>query len=150
MADPAAPLWQHEETVEAKADPAFHFWTSLQAAASDPGVETIEIDGPFRVGAHGVTQVAGGERVSWLVSDVEACDRAAVDILLSGATVRCEWRFRARPGGGSLLTQRMSLFGPNAEAFREQVSAGFGPGMREGMLALSARIDAAAGRESRR
>jgi hypothetical protein len=148
MSDSVAPLWEHAETVEARADPAFayHYWTSLQAAASDPGVEKIEIDGPFRAGARGVTHTPGGQIVEWVVSHAEPNDRAAIDIPLADATLRSEWRFTARPGGGSLLTQRMSLFGPSAEAYRKDVAAGFGPpNMRDGMLAMSKRLDEAAG-----
>jgi hypothetical protein len=143
----ARTVWECEETVEAEADAAFAFryWTSLAAARGDPGVESIEIDGPFQPGARGVTQLAGGQRTDWMVSACDPEERAAIDVHLDGATVRSEWRFEPRPGGGSLLTQRMSLFGPNAEAYRDEVAAGFGPGMRDGMRVLSRRIDAAAG-----
>jgi len=71
---------------------------------------------------------------------------SAIDIPLADAILRSEWRFTARPGGGSLLSQRMSLFGPNAETYRKDVAAAFGPpNMRDGMLAMSKRLDEAAG-----
>ena len=43
-----------------------------------------------------------------------------------------------------LLTQRISLFGPNAAEYLEDVSAGFGPTLRDGMRAVRDRIEKAA------
>jgi hypothetical protein len=44
-------------------------------------------------------------------------------MLLRDATLRVELRFEPRAGGGSVLTQRLSLFGPNAAEFLEPVKA---------------------------
>ena len=46
-------------------------------------------------------------------------------MILRDATVRIELRFDPRHGGGSVITQRMSLFGPNADEYLESVKAGF-------------------------
>jgi hypothetical protein len=58
--------------------------------------------------------------------------------------LRFELRFEERAGGGSVLTQRVSLFGPNAAAHLQGVEAGFGHSLRAGMLAVRDRIDQAA------
>jgi hypothetical protein len=57
-----------------------------------------------------------------------------------------EMRFEERIGGGAVLTQRVSLFGPNAAAYLEGVEAGFATGLRDGMRAVRDRIDEAAAR----
>jgi hypothetical protein len=49
-----------------------------------------------------------------------------------------------RVGGGSVLTQRVSLFGPNAREYLEGVEAGFAASLRDGMRAVRDRIDEAA------
>jgi len=52
-------------------------------------------------------------------------------LALQDATLRFEMRFEARVGGGSMLTQRVSLFGPNAAAYLDGVEAGFATSLAE-------------------
>ena len=84
--------------------------------------------------------------MDWVVAEVEPARRLVIDMALPEATLRFDIRFAERLGGGSVLTQRMILFGPNAAAFVEQVEAGFGTSLHEGMRAIRDRIDAAASR----
>jgi hypothetical protein len=150
MTDVHRPLWEKEASVEARAEPAFAFrhWTSVENMAADPGIERVETDGPYldRPGMHGTTYLAGGGTTDWVVAEVEPDRRLVIEVALDDAGMRFEIRFEERVGGGSVLTQRVSLFGPNAAAYREGVEAGFGASLRDGMRAVRDRIDEAATR----
>jgi Polyketide cyclase / dehydrase and lipid transport len=147
MSDPSKPAWEQEESVEVKAEPAFAFdyWTG-EAWASDPGIEGREIDGPYRTGARGVTHLADGGTVSWRLADVDPDHKSVIEIDLPEATLRFELRFDGRAGGGTLITQRISIFGPRAAEHREGLEAGFGPNLRQGMLRIARQLDEAASR----
>lgn len=151
MAEAGQPLWSKEESVEATASPAFAFryWTSIENMTADPGIERVETDGRFldRAGMRGRTHLKGGGTTDWVVTEVEPGRRFVIEVALSEATLRFELRFEPRTGGGSVLSQRVSLHGPNAAQHREGVEAGFGGSLAEGMRAVRDRLDAAARRE---
>lgn len=146
MTDAKQPLWAKEESVESKAQPAFayRYWTSIENIIADPGVERVETDGPLRdrPGARGKTCLVGGGTADWVVAEVEPDRLLVIEMPLDNATLRFELRFEERTGGGSVLTQRVSLFGPNAAAFLEGVESGFGTSLRDGMRAVRDRVDA--------
>ena len=149
MSDAERPLWEMEESVEAAALPAFVFryWTDIENMAADPGLsEWVETDGPHRdrPGMHGRTHLAGGGTTDWVVAEVEPGRRVVIDVPLRDATLRFEFRVGERVGGGSVLTQRASLFGANAREYLEGVEEGFATGLRDGMRAVRDRIDEAA------
>lgn len=148
MTDAQRPLWEKEESVEATAPPAFAFryWACVENMAADPGIERVETDGPYRdrVGMRGTTHLVGGGTTHWVVAEVEPDRRVAIDLALSDATLRFDFWVDERVGGGSVLTQRVSLFGPNAAVYLEGVEAGFATSLRDGMRAVRDRIDAAA------
>jgi uncharacterized protein YndB with AHSA1/START domain len=85
----------------------------------------------------------GGGTTEWVVAEVEPERRLVIEAALPDATLRFELGFEDKAGGGSVLTQRVSLFGPNAAAHLEGVDAGFGTSLRDGMHAVRDRIDAA-------
>jgi hypothetical protein len=148
MTDAQRPLWRKEESVEARAQPgfAFRYWTNVENMTADPGIERVETDGPYRVGMRGRTHLAGGGTTDWVVAEVEPERRVVIEVALSDASLQFELRFEERVGGGSVLTQQISLFGPNAAAYLKQVEAGFGTSLRDGMRAVRDRIDEAATR----
>jgi hypothetical protein len=91
----------------------------------------------------GTTYLVGGGSTDWVVTAVEPDRRFVIDVPLRDAFVRFEFRFEERPGG-SIVTQRVSLFGPNASEYLDGVAAGFGSTLRDGMRAVRDRMDAAA------
>jgi polyketide cyclase/dehydrase/lipid transport protein len=149
MTDAHRPLWEKEESVEAQAPPAFAFryWTNVENMTADPGIERVDTDGPLldRPGMRGRTHLVGGGTTDWVVAEVEADRRFVIEVALPDATLRFELRFEERDGGGSVLTQRVTLFGPNAAAYLAGVETGFGTSLRDGMHAVRDRIDEAAG-----
>jgi len=148
MPDPSKPAWEQEESVEVRAEPAFAFryWTT-EAWASDPGIKGREIDGPYRTGTRGVTHLADGGTVSWVLAEVEPDHKSVIEIALPEATLCFELRFDARAEGGTRITQRISVTGPRAAEHREGLEAGFGPNLRQGMLRIAGQLDEAASRE---
>jgi len=142
------PVWELEESVVAQADPAFAFeyMASIENMTADPGIERVEADGPSRdrVGMRGRTHGVGGRTTDWVVSAVEPGRRLVIDIPLRDAILRFAFRFEHRAGGGSIVSQRISLFGANAGEYLDAVASGFGPTLRDGMHAVRDRIDAAA------
>jgi Polyketide cyclase / dehydrase and lipid transport len=146
--DTERPLWEKEESVEAAASAAFVFrhWTDIRNMAADPGIDWVETDGPHRdrPGMRGRTHLAGGGTTDWVVAEVEPGRRVVIDIPLRDATLRFEFRVEERAGGGSVLTQRVSLFGPNAGEYLKEVEEGFATSLRDGMRAVRDRIDEAA------
>jgi len=146
--DALKPLWAKQESVEVGAEPAFAFryLASIENMAADPGIERVEADGLSRdrPGMRGKTYLVGGGSTEWVVADAEADRRMVIDLMLPDAFVRFDLRFEPRPGGGTIFTQRVSLFGPNAAEYLGGVEAGFATSLRDGMLAVRDRIDAAA------
>src|SRR5262245_43387346 len=140
MSDAQLPLWEMEESVEAVADvsSAFRYLTAIKNMMADPGIERVEADGPCRnrVGMHGKTYLVGGGSTDWEVTAVEPDRRLAIDIALREAVLRFEFRFEAREGGGSIISQRVSLFGSNASEYRDGVASAFGASLRDGMRAV--------------
>jgi hypothetical protein len=117
--------------------------------AADPGIESVETDGPYRdrLGMRGTTHLVGGGETHWVVAEVEPERRVAIEVALSDSVLRFEFRVDERVGGGSVLTQRVSLFGPNAAEYLAGVEAGFATSLRDGMRAVRDRIDGAARRQ---
>jgi hypothetical protein len=62
---------------------------------------------------------------------------------LDRAMLTFEWRFDDLPGRRTKLTQHIVLSGDNAGAYAEQVKAGFGPNLPDGMKKVAAEMAAA-------
>ena len=137
--------------MEAAAAPsfAFRYWANVENMTADPGVERIETDRPYldRPGIRGKTYHTSGGSTDWVVAEVEPERRLVIDMALPDATLQFELTFEERAGGGSVLTQRVRLFGPNAAVYLEQVKEGFGTSLRDGMTKIRDRIDDAATRQ---
>lgn len=154
MSDAKHPLWEKEESVRARVEPAFAFkyLTSIEKMAADPGIERVETDGLHRdrLGMRGKTYLVGGGTTDWVVTAVETNRRLVIDVTLRDAVLRFEFRFEEGVGGGSVVSQRVSLFGPNAREYLEGVAAGFETTLRAGMRAIRDRMDAERERKPRR
>jgi len=146
--DAMRPLWEKTETVEITAEPAFAFtfMASIENMTADPGIERVETNGSYRdrAGMRGKTYLKGGGHADWIVTGVEPDRRIVIDLELRDAWLRFDLRFDDRIAGGTIFSQRVSLFGPGAAEYVEEVAAGFATSLRDGMRAVGDRIDAAA------
>jgi hypothetical protein len=134
--------FEHAVTTRASRADAWAFWSDMcNHMRLEPGVERIELDGPFATGTTGRT-VAPGFTHEWRLSDVMLRRRFAMTgFTPDGAgALSFAWDFEEDGGGGTLLTQRMHATGPDVEhhmtAFRQmELDA------QAGMARLAAELD---------
>lgn len=115
--------WEFEHSIYTKASRgnAWDFWTSFKYHEMDPGVESIELDGPFETGTTGRT-VTGDYTQEWELTDVIERKR----VVITGRTPDGEgslifdWRFNDE-GDGTRLTQRIRATGSMVEDFPEEL-----------------------------
>jgi hypothetical protein len=127
-----------EHSTEADVSPTFA-WNSRTEIAnwSDPPA-TFLLDGPFAEGARGTTLVPGQESLAWWIREVQPGRSFAIEMPLDQATLRFEWNFSAISERRTKLSQRIILSGSNAAAYTQQVEAGFGPTLADGMKRIAA------------
>ena len=68
----------------------------------------------------------------------------AIEMPLDCAAVFLEWQFQAIDDRRTRLTQRIGVAGENAAAYADQVRAGFGATLVDGMARLARAIEDAA------
>jgi len=141
------PVWEFEHVVEvaAPAAAAWCFWTQVENWAIDPSVEWAKLDGAFEAGAVGETKQNGFPPVRWRIAAARAGECAVVEVELSGATARFALEFEPLTERTSLLRQRITLEGPEAERLAAGLGTEFEAGVRVGMKRLADAI--AKGRE---
>ena len=135
---------QLEYAVEAAVSRAFAWQFRTDVANWNDPPATFALDGAFVRGARGTTLFPGQAPVHWTVGEVRPGESFVLELPLERATLTFEWRFEAVGDHRTRLTQRIVLSGQNAAAHAQQVEAGFGPHLREGMRRLAAEMEAAA------
>jgi hypothetical protein len=131
------PDWSFEHSIQCDVTPEFawDFWTDVQHWALDADVDSIEIDGPFAAGTHGVTQSKSSGRLEWRIGEAQS-GRAVIEFPLPGAVGRFEWTFeKATPG--TRITQRCLLEGDRAGAYAKDFGPILQAGIPEGMRKLA-------------
>ena len=123
---PVAVAWAHRTSV---------------ANWSDPPA-TFSLDGPFVTGASGTTHLPGADPIRWTITDVQPGQSFALEIPVEGAALSFVWEFHGLGQDRTRLVQRIRLAGPNAAAYVEQVRAGFGATLADGMRRIAADLEA--------
>ena len=139
--------WEFQYAVVARVPPraAWRYWTDVRHWASDPGVEWVEIDGPFRKGTKGRTKRPGHEPVEWELTDVRHGRRAVIEMPMPDADARFTWRFEPHEEGRSTrLVQHVRLAGPDVATYAADALDMLAQGIREGMRRLAGAIERAA------
>jgi uncharacterized protein YndB with AHSA1/START domain len=144
-------MWEFEHSVKTTPDRDFvwRFWTDVNNWAFDTSIEWIRLEGPFASGTQGTTKSPGVDPMRWVLKEVEAGRRAVIEVALDGATLRFHWRFEDIDGGGTRITQRVSLAGANAELVARQAASEFERGIPQGMERLAAEVSLAEQRRPR-
>jgi len=75
----------------------------------------------------------GREPLRWRIRDVRFGESATIEMQLDRATLCFEWSFDPLSERSTRLTQRIALAGDNAAAYAEEVQAGFGPNLPQGI-----------------
>jgi hypothetical protein len=124
---------QLEYSVEAEVRPSFAWsWQTDVKNWEDPPAQ-FELDGRFANGSWGTTRFPGQDPLRWQISDVQRGKSFVIVMKLDRAVLSFEWLFAAVSEHRTRITQRIVLSGDNAAAYADQVRAGFGPTLRDGM-----------------
>lgn len=135
-------MWEFEHSVETtpNRDFVWRFWTDVNNWAFDTSIEWIRLEGPFASGTQGVTKSPGVEPVRWVLKEVDDGEEAIIEMALADATLRFHWRFEDVAGGGTRITQRVTLTGANADTLARQAAPEFERGIPQGMERLAAEV----------
>jgi hypothetical protein len=136
--------WELTHSVEAEASLAFvwSFWTEV-ANWDDPPAR-FALEGAFAAGTRGTTSMPGRDDRHWTIVEVRRNEGFIMEMPLDRATLAFTWRFEAVSDRRTKLTQRIVLAGENAAAYTEQVHAGFGSSLADGMKRIAGLIERAA------
>ena len=116
-------VWEFEHSVDCATSPyfAWNYWSNVENW-DDPPAE-FQIDGPFQPGAR-ITATSPGQD-PWLsvIREVLHGRAATIEMQLPGAALSSRWTFADSPTrNGAIMTQRLTLSGPNAAEYLDQVS----------------------------
>lgn len=79
----------------------------------------------------------------WQIRDVRSGAAFIIEVTLDGATMSFEWSFDAVSNHRTRITQRILLWGDNATAYVNQVQAGFGSTLADGMKRIAEALERA-------
>jgi hypothetical protein len=128
---------QLEHSVEAEVSPWFAWnWRTDIRNWDDPPAQ-FQLDGPFASGSWGTTLLPGQEPLRWQIRDVRPGAAFIMEVSLDGAVIAFEWLFDAVSNHRTRITQRIVLSGDNAGAYVNQVQAGFGSNLSDGMKRIA-------------
>jgi Polyketide cyclase / dehydrase and lipid transport len=112
--------FEHSIECQVGRDFAWKFWTNVDNwAVVDPAVEWAKLEGPFNSGTIGRTKPRGADPNEWKLVEVEDGIKAVIEIAAPGAMVRFHWSFADIPGGGTRMTQNLTLEGERAAEYEE-------------------------------
>jgi hypothetical protein len=109
---------------------ACRFWSTVSNWAFDSDVESVELNGPFASGSHGVTMSRSSGRIEWKLSNIRPEKSAIVEISVPGANAQFEMLFEVL-GRATRITQRVRIEGENARALGQALQQGIPEGMKK-------------------
>jgi len=128
-------LLEHSEVTSATPSFVWRFWTDVGNWSDPPA--TFRLDGPFTKGTRGVTEFPNRDPLHWQLEDVEVGSSYTIVSEIEGAALLWQWRFEPL-AGGTRLTQRIGLSGPEVARHAEGVRSGFGSTLEPGMKRIAA------------
>ena len=143
---------QLEHSIEAEVSPAFAWSWRTDIKNWDDPPALFQLDGPFAQGSWGTTHLPGQEPIRWQIRDVRPGASFIIEMLLDRAVLSFEWLFDAVSNRRTRITQRLVLSGDHAAAYADQVRAGFGSTLADGMKRIAdalVRAERSTGRNGR-
>ena len=134
---------QLEHSVEANVSLEFAWKHRTDVTNWNDPPAAFVLDGPFIVGSRGTTTLPGQQSLHWNIRKVQPPSSFILEMELDRAMLLFEWSFDALSEQRTRMTQRIVLAGENAEAFAEQVRAGFSSGLADGMKRIATEMAAA-------
>ena len=135
--------FQHTVACPVTREFAWRFWTDVRNWRFDVDIESIELNGPFAAGSHGVTVTRSSGRIEWRLTDVQSGSEVVFEICLPGAILRFRWKFEDL-GGRTRMTQRVGIEGEQALSLVTAVASSLEPGIPAGMQKLCETMSKAA------
>src|SRR5262249_52808248 len=126
---------QHSIEVEVSCSFAWT-WRTNVANWDDPPAQ-FQLDGGFASGSWGTTRIPGQEPIRWRLREVRPEQSFVIGMSLDRAILTFEWIFEPMAQHRTRITQRIILSGDNATAYADQVRAGFGSTLDEGMRRIA-------------
>ena len=134
---------QLEHSIEADVSPSFAWsWRTDVNNWVDPPAQ-FQLDGPFACGSWGTTRFPGQEPIRWQIRDVRPGISFVIDMPLKEAVLSFEWDFEPVSNHRTRITQRIVLLGDNAAEYVDQVRAGFGSTLVDGMRRIAEALERA-------
>jgi carbon monoxide dehydrogenase subunit G len=140
-------MWTYEHSIEtaARAETIFEILRdSSRWSEWNPGVERIDLEGPFATGTSGVMvipeQGSLSFRLTWVGDGMGFEDET--DIPGTDVMVRVHHSLQPLPGGGTRITYRATVDGPAADALGPQIGPAVTADFPEVMAALAGRAEA--------
>jgi hypothetical protein len=134
--------WKIAHSVETAATLSFAWNYMTDVFNWDDPPARFELNGPFRDGTPGHTEIPGQPPRHWTLRDVNSLQSYTIQFRLEGATLEFEWQFKEIAPSGTRLTQCLSLKGEKASAFVADVQAAFSANLESGMNKIAAAIGA--------
>jgi hypothetical protein len=134
--------WSFRHSVVARVEPeeAWGFWTTVSNWTLDVSLEQVQLDGPFAAGSRGVSKPRGSDPLPWLIREV-GVRTAVIQMELPGAEVLFSWSFVAAEGGGTQITQQVTISGERVADYVGVANSQLVPGIPEGMKKLAEAVE---------
>lgn len=137
-------VWAFEHIIECgvSAEFAWEFWTNVENWELDSDVVSVELEGPFAMGAKGTTETKSSGRLEWRVAELRP-GRALLEFPAPGVLARFAYTFEDVGRRRTRITQRVSLSGEKASMYVDTVGRALEAGIPEGMRKLCEAMEAA-------
>ena len=142
-------MWTHQDVIDTTATPEaiFALFRDVQSWPEwNPGVERMELDGPFAAGTSGRMTIPGqppmATSLTWVEEPRGFEDETPIDDL--GVVVRVRHEIEQLASGHVRIVYTTMIDGPNAETAGPEVGPMVSGDFPEVMAALAARAEAAA------
>ena len=136
-------MFEYEHHVEADVTPEA-VWKLYSNTATwpvwDTGTEKVELSGPFAAGTSGVIQFTGQDPLPFRILAAQPNREFTDETEIPGAGIFVRFTHRLTPldGGGTRITQHVSITGPAAETLGPQIGPGITADIPQSIAALIA------------
>jgi len=134
---------KHSVEVEIPLEFAWNHRTNIENWNDPPAL--FALDGPFARGARGTTLLPEQPPIHWTIAELTPLQSFDIEMQLDRAVLGFEWRFQALSERTTRITQKITLSGDNASAYRTQVENAFSKNLADGMKRIAAELTAAFG-----
>jgi hypothetical protein len=137
-------MWNHEQSIDTHAT-LERVWQLLADVAGwkewNAGVQVIELHGPFADGTTFTMTLPDGTRFTSTLLEVKAHEGFIDETWIGDTRVQVDHRLLRLPSGGTRISYRSHVAGPEADVLGPQVTADFG-GVLKALQRLAEQVPA--------